>query len=100
MRFNGIGISQGALVTRAYIQFKVDEPDSETTNLVIEAEAVDNAQEFVNQNGNISGRSRTNAQANWSPGPWLTVGEAGLDQRTPELAPLIQEVVNRSAWAS
>ena len=100
MRFNGIGIPKGSLITRAYVQFKVDEPDSETTNLVIEAEAVDNALEFVNQSGNISGRSRTNAQANWTPGPWLTVGEAGLDQRTPELAPLIQEVVSRSGWVS
>jgi PKD repeat protein len=31
--------------------------------------------------------------------PW-TAGEAGANQRTPDLAAVIQEIVNRSGWAS
>jgi hypothetical protein len=100
MRFTGVGIPQGAAITGAYVQFKVDEPDSEITNLVIEAEAVDTAPVFTTQNGDISTRARTSAQVNWSPGPWLTIGEAGLEQRIPDISAIIQEVVNRSGWVS
>jgi hypothetical protein len=100
MRFNGIGIPQGAEITRAYIQFMADETNSITTDLVINAEAVDNAQEFVNQKWNISDRVRTSAQASWSPDPWQTAGEIGVGQRTPDISALIQEVVSRNGWES
>ncbi len=36
----------------------------------------------------------------WAPAPWTLVGEAGIDQRTPDLAGVIQEIVNRPGWAS
>ena len=28
------------------------------------------------------------------------MGAAGVDQRTPDLSPIIQEIVNRPGWAS
>ena len=31
---------------------------------------------------------------------WNTVGAAGPDQRTPNLASIVQEVVNRTGWTS
>ena len=31
----------------------------------------------------------------WAPPPWLIIGEAGPDQQTPNLAPIIQEVIDR-----
>jgi len=34
----------------------------------------------------------------WSPAPWATLLQAGADQRTPNLAPIIQEIVDRSGW--
>lgn len=36
----------------------------------------------------------------WSPAPWTVVGAAGLDQRTPSLTTLVQQIVNKPAWAS
>ena len=36
----------------------------------------------------------------WSPVPWTTVGEAGADQRTPDLSSVIQEIVDRPGWSS
>ncbi len=36
----------------------------------------------------------------WSPVAWTTRGEADPDQRTPNIASVIQEVVNRPGWAS
>jgi len=29
---------------------------------------------------------------------WTTVGEAGPDQQTPQLAAIIQEIVDRAGW--
>jgi len=100
MRFNGIDIPQGSTITRAYVQFQVDETNSEATDLIIEGEAGDNATTFVSSSRNISSRPRTNASAAWSPPPWTTIGEAGFDQQTPDIAPVIQEIVDRSGWAS
>jgi hypothetical protein len=100
MRFNGIDIPQGAAIAGAYIQFQTDETDSEATSLTIQGEATDNAPTFVNTDGNISSRARTTAAVSWSPPPWTTKGEAGPDQQTPDIAPVIQEIINRPGWSS
>jgi hypothetical protein len=67
---------------------------------MIEGENVDDAEGFIAASGNISSRSRTLAAVPWSPVPWTIVGEAGPDQRTPNIASVIQEIVNRPGWAS
>jgi len=100
MRFNGIDIPQGSTVTKAYVQFQVDETNSEATDLIIEGEASDNATTFVSSSRNISSRPRTTSSAAWSPPPWTTIGEAGFDQQTPDIAPVIQEIVTRPGWVS
>lgn len=35
----------------------------------------------------------------WSPVAWTTVGEAGLDQRTPDLSSIVDEIVKRPGWS-
>jgi PKD repeat protein len=100
MRFNAVTIPPGATVTNASIQFQVDETHSVATSLTIEGEAVDNATAFSSANGNISSRSRTMSSASWSPPPWTTMGKAGPDQETPNIASVIQEIVNRPGWSS
>lgn len=100
MRFNGIVIPKGATITNAYVQFQTDGITSAPTNLTIEGEAVDNAATYTNSNGNVSARPRTSSSANWIPGSWPTVGEAGLNQRTSNIASVIQEIVNRQNWTS
>ena len=100
IRFNGLSIPQGANITNAYIQFQVDEPFSGTTDLMIEGHATNNAPTFTSANANISSRTRTNAIVDWTPVPWTTVGEAGTDQQTPDIATVIQEIVNRPQWLS
>ena len=100
IRFNGLSIPQGANITNAYIQFQVDEPFSGTTDLMIEGHATNNAPTFTSANANISNRNRTNAVVGWTPVPWTTVGEAGTDQQTPDIATVIQEIINRPQWLS
>ena len=45
-------------------------------------------------------RPRTAASVAWAPPAWTTVGDAGAAQRTPNLATVVQEIVNRPGWAS
>jgi len=100
IRWPAVAIPQGATITSAWVQFYTDEAQSEPTTLTIRAQAVDNAAAFAATTGNISTRSLGSASATWSPAAWTTVGEAGPNQRTPELKTLIQAVVNRAGWLS
>ncbi len=99
LRWTGIPVPQGATITNAWVQFQADETDDVSTTLLIAADAADNSNPFANTSGNITGRDTTTATVSWNPPPWSTVGEAGPDQRTPDLAALIQEIVNRPQWA-
>ena len=100
MRFNGIDIPQGAIITNAYIQFQTDELDSKPTSLEIRGEADDNAQPFASTANNISSRPATIASVAWLPVAWNQVGEASLNQQTPDLSAILQEVVDRDGWVS
>jgi VCBS repeat-containing protein len=102
IRFVGVDVPQGATIVEAWVQFQVDETTSITTTLTIQGEAVDDAATFSSTDLDISSRPRTAVEqaVSWSPPSWLTVGEAGPDQKTPDIAPVIQEIVSRSGWSS
>ena len=100
LRFNGLGIPKGAIITNAYVQFQVDEVNTETTSLIIQGEASDNATTFTTTGGDISSRPLTAAAVSWSPPNWTTVGAAGPNQRTIDIAPVIQEIIGRAGWVS
>ncbi|HEU5264265.1 MAG TPA: hypothetical protein VFU34_06480, partial [Gaiellaceae bacterium] len=100
VRFNGVAIPQGAPITSAYVQFAADEVDTATTTLTIKGQAADNPLIFSTNPFDITTRPTTTAAASWSPGSWLAVGDAGLAQRTDNLAGIVQEIVNRPGWAS
>jgi len=99
IRFQNVTIPPAALIEQAYIQFTVDETDSESTSLMVFGEAADDAGGFASSSGDVSGREKTLQAAAWSPPQWNTVGEAGVDQRTPELNLIVQEIVDRDLWA-
>ena len=100
LRFTGLALPRNATIVNAYVQFQVDEATSATTPLTIRGEAVDNAAPFGLSNSTLSTKLRTTAAITWSPATWPTIGAAGAAQRTPNLAPVIQEIVNRTGWAS
>lgn len=100
IRFVGVKIPQGAVITNAYIQFKVDETSGKTINLTINGEASANASSFSRTLRNVSGRQRTSNSVIWSPLAWSRMGEMGVAEQTPNLAPIIQEIVSQSTWVS
>ena len=99
-RYAGVTIPSGAIIEHAHLQFTVDESNRAAASFVLTAEASDNAAAFTSGAFNMSGRPRTAASVSWAPPVWLTEGAAGVDQQTPELNAMLQEVVNRPGWAS
>jgi len=97
VRFPGVSIPYGAEVSKAYIQFKAAESDSIATVMTIEGQAVDDAPGFTTSLNDITLRARTLSSVSWSPAPWIG-GDAGPDQRTDDIAAIIDEIVNRSGW--
>ena len=103
------GVPQGARVLRAYIQFT-----SSTTiggsgiaacSVTIWCQSVDNAATFTTASKNVTNRAKTGQSVSWNlpssagANAWLT-GDRGLNQRTPDLRHVVQEVVERAGWVS
>jgi Bacterial Ig domain len=100
LRFTGINPPQGARILNAYVQFQVDETSTGPTNLVVRAQASDDAPAFTTNKLDVTSRLTTSASTSWVPAAWPTVGARGPDQRTPNLSPVLQQVVDRAGWSS
>ena len=100
IRFQGVDIPPEATIVNAWVQFQADETNAEETLLTIEAEVSVNPLTFSDIDGNISSRPRLPVSVLWTPPAWNTVNEQGPDQRTPNLAAVIQAVVDQQNWSS
>ncbi|MFH1532365.1 MAG: polysaccharide deacetylase family protein [Pseudomonadota bacterium] len=98
LRFTGVDVPYGAVITAAWVDFTVDEASSEATNLAFYGQDADDAPAFTTAGFNVSSRPLTTALATWSPAPWTAVGVSGPAQRTSDLSGLIQEIVVRDGW--
>ncbi|NIS80819.1 MAG: hypothetical protein GTO14_11550, partial [Anaerolineales bacterium] len=99
MRFQNITVPRGATITNAYVQFTADVANSGATDLTVYGQDIGTAPTFTSAVNNISGRDRTSATVNWVPPAW-TGGDQGVDQRTPNISSIIEEIVGRGDWAS
>ncbi|WP_299447810.1 right-handed parallel beta-helix repeat-containing protein [uncultured Phycicoccus sp.] len=100
-RFTGVTVPQGATVTSAWVQFTTDEVTTDPAALEVRVQLSGDAPAITGNALNLSNRlSTSTAPVAWSPAPWTSVGAAGADQRTPDLASALQQVVSRPDWAS
>lgn len=100
MRFNGISIPQGATILSASIQFTCDATGADPAQMTIYGENIADAPVFTEDLYNISSRTQTTGSAVWEIPEWVAEGDVGTAQRTPELATIVQELVDRGDWAS
>jgi len=100
LRFAGINIPQGAVIQEAELQLLAASPSTTPTTLNFQAQASDNAPTFTATNNNISSRPKTAASVSWTLPAWNVEDESGPGQRTPNLASVIQEVINRPGWVA
>jgi hypothetical protein len=100
LRFEGLNIPNNATIVNASIQFSTSHERSETTSLTIEGENTDNAEAFTYSiQNNITARPRTDAAVFWDPAPWDAISDAGVDQQSPDLSAIIQEIIDRPGWS-
>ncbi|MDA2923724.1 Ig-like domain-containing protein [Acidobacteria bacterium AH-259-L09] len=98
LRFTEIRIPRGAQIEQAYLQFAAEEVSTDPTDLLIQAELAGHAATFRDVTRNLTSRRRTSASVHWSPEAWNVRDESSGRQRTPDLAALIQEVIDRPDW--
>jgi hypothetical protein len=96
LRFQYLYLPKGASIDAAYLEFTVDEAYSIATDVVIRAQAADNAPAFSSTNFNLTGRSLTTSFSAWTVPAWNAVG---AKQRSPDISAVLQEVVDRAGWS-
>jgi type IV pilus assembly protein PilY1 len=96
LRFQGIGIPQGATVTSAVLEFWPAAIGSDVTNIRIYGEDSDDASSFAASVNNISSRTRTTTNVDWSNVPaW---DDVNVVRQSPDVTGIVQEIVNRGGW--
>ncbi|MDX1409607.1 MAG: hypothetical protein R3330_15775, partial [Saprospiraceae bacterium] len=99
LRFRNLNLPQGSFIQHAYLQFTVDEVDGGDNLVTVAGEDADDAAPFISEVNNVSDRSATEAQRDWTIPPWSVIGASGLEQRTPELRMIAGEIIGRPGWA-
>ena len=100
LRFNGIDIPQGTSISSATVQFTVDESSSGNASLLLHGQLSPTAETFRSTPRNITARPRTAASVLWSPPAWESMGDASVAQQTPDISPIIQEIVAQPGWVA
>ncbi len=99
LRFTDVDIPQDALILNAYIQFDSWAPATDSTSVYIWTEDSEDAPPIVGTDFNISSRVKTADSVPWIDIPaWANFGLQGPDQQTPELASIIQPIVDKTGW--
>ncbi len=96
-RFQNVLLPSSSTVTSAYLEFYVDEVNTEPTSLNIRGE-IGASESFNSDFESISSRNLSNTSVNWQPAAWTNLNESGADQRSPDLSAVVQEILNSGAW--
>jgi hypothetical protein len=97
LRFTALDIPRDAQVLSAYLEFAAHERTIRTSSITIRAQATDDAPAIATTGGNPTLGPLTVAGVEWSPAERGSVA-GGRGDRTPDLAPMFQEVVSRPGW--
>ncbi len=106
LRFTNLPVPRGSIVNSAKVQFSADEVGSTPASYVIKGHLSGDAPPFIHgrtvpgANKNMSLRPPTAASVAWNNvPPWAVVRDEGPAQLTPELAPIVQEIIGQPTWA-
>ncbi|MCB0065327.1 MAG: DUF4331 domain-containing protein [Caldilineaceae bacterium] len=96
MRFGNMGIPSGATILNARIQFVARQGNDNSSTLTFAAEDTDNAMTFSGNRYDLTNRVKTGSSVMWENVPAWMQSESYW---TPNLAEIVQEVVNRDGWS-
>ena len=97
LRFGSVPLPAGAVIESAVLSVVPGDSGNDEPLVTIYCEAADDAATFTTANSNISSRSRTSASVAWDDANLGADGSTYFD--APDLAALVQEVVDRPGWA-
>lgn len=99
LRFTDVDIPRDALILNAYIQFDSWVPATDSTSLYIWTQDVEDAPPIMEVDYNITSRVKSAGSVPWIDIPaWNNGGLHGPDQQSPELASIIQPIVDKAGW--
>ena len=103
LRFTAVEVPQGVTIKEAHIEFIAKGTSTGDASYTIKAVNEGNVGPITNRANAISTPPTTSASASWSLSS-ATAGDdwdtAGAEHSSPDLAAVVQEVVNRSDWSS
>jgi hypothetical protein len=93
-------LAQGAQISKAYLEFEVDENkgNDKPVNVIIEAQLVADAPAIADTASNLSSRAAwTKAKVKWTVPMGLT---ADTKFQSPDISAILNELVNQAGWMS
>lgn len=96
LRFQDVGIPQGATISKAYLSFTPASSNSAPVQFQVRAEKVADAASFTNTT-NIDTRLTTTAVTTWDAPAWAT-DSPPVETKGPDVTALVQEVVSLPSW--
>jgi hypothetical protein len=95
LRFNSVTVSQGATISQAFIRFRASGNSLGWTTLNIHGHNVDHSPTFSSGDGPADRLGEfTSAQVTWYPEFWYD----GQVYTSEDIAPIIQEIIDRPGW--
>lgn len=96
LRFQNVGIPQGATIESARLDFVPVTDDDQAVTLQIKAESANDAAVFTNST-NLAGRGKTSAVVTWEAPAWTAVNPP-VHVQGPDITSLVQGVVDQGDW--
>lgn len=98
MRWPAVTVPAGSTIVEAYVQFTArGTSGANPSALSVSLQSSGNAAALGWAPFDFSSRART-AGVPWSPPLWSTANQSGPSQRTPNLASLLQQVIDDPLW--
>lgn len=97
MRFQNVMVPPGAVIEAARVEFRTSGTDATAVEFAIHGEASADAAPFTAAVDDMSSRTLVGSSvASWVPGSWAVVGDP---HQTPDLAAIVQDIIDVPGWA-
>jgi len=104
LRFLDVDIPKGSSISKAYVQFAVDDKDNDyhgpPVSVLVMGEMNPNPVTFSSSSSQISSRPTTTASVVWNIPVWGRFQGSGVHERTPDLANVVQEIIDQDGWVA
>ncbi len=93
LRFQGTGLAKGATINSAVLKLYLPSGSYDTPNVTQYGQLIPNAPAFTTNANDISGRTLTQVAV-----PWTSTASGSGWRQPPDIAAVIQEIVNQDDW--